>query len=569
MTKIDGKDFVESLYLEADLDCSTIDNYDGSVNFGNVRERNGRNYGGGNSAYKPEIGTQVRLFKPNTLYGAYCLAIMQESTNKLSRQSCSKNVDLNSVGLDVDSSVSDVSVTANNLDVSIVTNSDLTKPNEDFRKEIKDDVVIESNDENKVIDNTGLMGFAEANNENVNGKRMELRVYERNVCENSVSICSPYTNKKKAREENTRNDISLMEMTTIFEKRKGTEVKKIRKRHGFGAMDYGDSLFPILGLDGGADGTKLLTLNQIMQALIQNFNMMTINFDRTTIGYQNFTCGRESDKKMGDLSDSSLIVNLDVAKINEGSLGHLKFDVWKWPKKRRKGAKCKVKKRGWKFDFWKWLKSKNAGRMYCLAKNREWKFDIWRWPKRKKRGIKCGSMHWNNFVINLNKINDLKNKLYMIQMMKARLEKEVATLSTFQPQPFMAMVFLKDGLKFLEEEKGSIMKGMQTMKTPIAYVDMAQDKKDAQEVGVRGRCFASSSNHKNNCYGISAHAEGSRVRGNSPRNSSLYTRHLHLVKSGLVQQQRMMARKRERANGKSARGKGRVLEDCFSGYSYS
>ncbi|GJX17490.1 hypothetical protein Tco_0218322 [Tanacetum coccineum] len=135
----------------------------------------------------------------------------------------------------------------------------------------------------------------------------------------------------------------------------------------------------------------------------------------------------------------------------------------------------------------------------------------------------------------------------------------------------MAMVFLKDGLKFLEEEEGSIMKGMQTMKTPIAYVDMAQDKKDAQEVGVRGRCFASSSNHKNNCYGISAHAEGSRVRGNSPSNSSLYTRHLHLgqVKSGLVQQQRMMARKRERANGNSARGKGRVLEDCFSGYSYS
>nr|GEV88646.1 callose synthase 5-like [Tanacetum cinerariifolium] len=159
----------------------------------------------------PEIGTQVRLFKPNTLYGAYCLAIIQESTNKLLGKSCSKNVDLNFVGLDVDSSVSDISVTANNLDVIIVTNSDLTKPNEDFKKERKDDVVIESNDENEVIDNTGLMGFAEASNENVNGKRMELRVYERNigslveqhernVCENSVSVCSPYTNRKKARE---------------------------------------------------------------------------------------------------------------------------------------------------------------------------------------------------------------------------------------------------------------------------------------------------------------------------------------------------------------------------------
>nr|GEY07658.1 hypothetical protein [Tanacetum cinerariifolium] len=311
MTKIDGKDFVESLYLEADLDCSTIGNHEGSVNFGNVRERNGRNYGGGNSAYKvfnemssiksieqdgfvreyydvfvsfanrvgwddlcsvsmfiwglqPEIGTQVRLFKPNTLYGAYCLAIMDGNKIFINKED-------NEVKHD--SSVSDVSVTAHNLDVSIVTNFDLTKPNEDFRKEIKDDLVIESNDENKVIDNTGLKGFAEASNEKVNGKRMELRkekLYEdeevamtrepidigrlihgdddmkvntsenvvsefmvveidkfescvngderdyvpernsgslaeqhkRNVYENSVSICSLYTNRKKAGEGN-------------------------------------------------------------------------------------------------------------------------------------------------------------------------------------------------------------------------------------------------------------------------------------------------------------------------------------------------------------------------------
>nr|GFC61550.1 hypothetical protein [Tanacetum cinerariifolium] len=109
MTKIDGKHFVESFYLEADLDCSTIDNHDGSVNFGNVRERNGRNRGGGNSKYK----------------------VFEE-------MSSIKSIEQNG-------------------------------------KEIKDDVVIESNDENEVIDNTGLMGFAEASNENVNGKRMEFR----------------------------------------------------------------------------------------------------------------------------------------------------------------------------------------------------------------------------------------------------------------------------------------------------------------------------------------------------------------------------------------------------------
>nr|GEZ29678.1 hypothetical protein [Tanacetum cinerariifolium] len=496
--------------------CSTIDNHDGSVNFGNVRERNGRNCGGGNSAYKvfdemssiksieqdgsvreyydvfvsfanrvgwddlcsismfiwglqPEIGTHVRLFKPNTLYGAYCLAIMQESTNKLLGQSCSKNVDLNSAGLDV----------------------------------------VESNDENEVTDNTGLMGFAEASNENVNGKRMELRVCERdnnskcvrvfdesckekmqdsseiqeekvyedeeaavtkeqidlgrlihgdddmkvNTSENVVSEFMvvdidkfegcvngdemDYVPKRNTEQdeyikglgkENTRNDISLMEMTKMFEKRKGAEVKKIKKRHGFGAMDYGDSLFPILGLDGysGADGTELLTLNQIMQALIQNFNMMTINFDITTIGYQNFTCGR--------------------------------FDVWKWPKKIRKEAKCKVKKRGWKFDFWKWLKRKNASGMYCLAKNKEWKFDIWRWPKRKKMGVKCGRLSKNKETLAtyLTTYTSLKRLIQQISWMQwEATNTNTEDLVQWQDwiRRFLHLIWFTDTLMFLVDKK--------------------------------------------------------------------------------------------------------------------
>nr|GEX54135.1 hypothetical protein [Tanacetum cinerariifolium] len=296
---IDGKDFVKSLYLEADLDCSTIDNHDGSVNFGNVRERNGRNYGGGNSAYKvfdemssiksieqdgsvreyydvfvsfanrvgwddlcsismfiwglqPEIGTHVTLFKPNTLYGAYCLAIMQKSTNKLLGQSCSKNVDLNYVGLDLvgclkrdgnkifinkednevkqDSSVSDISVTANNLDVSIVTNTDLTKPNEDFRKEIKDVVVIESNDENGVIDNTGLMGYAEASNENVNGKKMELKVCERDNNSKCVRVFDESFKEKM-------QDSSEIQEEKVYE---DEEAAVTREQINLGRLIHGD-----------------------------------------------------------------------------------------------------------------------------------------------------------------------------------------------------------------------------------------------------------------------------------------------------------------------------------------
>lgn len=54
-------------------------------------------------------------------------------------------------------------------------------------------------------------------------------------------------------------------------------------------------------------------------------------------------------------------------------------------------------------------------------------------------------MYRNNFVNNLNKINGLENRLHVIQMMKARLGQEAAMLSTFQPQPFLAITFLKGG----------------------------------------------------------------------------------------------------------------------------
>nr|GEY93573.1 hypothetical protein [Tanacetum cinerariifolium] len=293
----------------------------------------------------------------------------------------------------LDSSVSDVSVTANNLDFSIVTNSDLTKPNEDFRKEIKDDVVIESNDENEVIDNTGLMGFAEANdvviesndenevidntglmgfaeasNENVNAKRIELRVCERD--NNSKYVCIFYESCKEKMQ-----DSSEIQEEKVYE---DEEAAVNREQIALGRLIHGDddmkvntsenvvSEFMVVKIDkfeGCVNGDERdydpernngSLAEQHKRNVCENSVSICSPYTNTKKageGYQNFTCGRESDKKMGDLSESSLIVDLEVAKINEDSLGHLKFDVWKWPKKRRKGAKCKVKKRGWKFDF--------------------------------------------------------------------------------------------------------------------------------------------------------------------------------------------------------------------------
>ncbi|GKC75965.1 hypothetical protein Tco_1126739 [Tanacetum coccineum] len=156
--------------------------------------------------------------------------------------------------------------------------------------------------------------------------------------------------------------------------------------------EIGDSLFPTLGLNGlGGNGRiyepEVETLGQILQWLIQNPNMMLTNSGGTPTDSrdQTFTYGMKFEIKMSGLNGNSLIVDLETAKMNEDSLGHLKFDIWKWPKRRRKGAKCKVKNRGWKFDFWKWPKRKKSCLTKCKFEHGKWKFDVWRWPNRKKK----------------------------------------------------------------------------------------------------------------------------------------------------------------------------------------
>lgn len=56
---------------------------------------------------------------------------------------------------------------------------------------------------------------------------------------------------------------------------------------------------------------------------------------------------------------------------------------------------------------------------------------------------------WSNFVDDLSKINDLKERLAALQNMKLRLKKEAARLSSSGLEPFtVSMGFLKDGEPF-------------------------------------------------------------------------------------------------------------------------
>ncbi|GJR59357.1 hypothetical protein Tco_1501519 [Tanacetum coccineum] len=359
MTKIGSKNFVESLYLEADLGCSTIDNHDGGVNFGNVRERNGRNCDGGNSAYKvfdrnspypiyqntmfgskklygcvcslfncvmgwnelcavsmfiwglqPEIGTQVRLFKPNTLYNAYLLANMQEATNKLLGQSCRKNVDSNFVVLDVvgclrrdgneividkqenevkqDSSVSNVRVAANDFDDSVATDSDIRKQNVDFRKDIKGDEVIEF----VVDDKDGGYSVEDICEQNVEGADMEL---DDNNC---LVVIDKVCNKAGKGNDLESNESSEVEV--------------------------------------------------------------------------NWVVIVDEPVKVEDKNKSEMIVDKFV--LNDENSEEIE-DIWKWPKTLKAGSTCcKRKDRGWN----KIVKTQ------CKVKCRR-KSEMWKWPNRKKR----------------------------------------------------------------------------------------------------------------------------------------------------------------------------------------
>ncbi|GJR93136.1 hypothetical protein Tco_0265310 [Tanacetum coccineum] len=91
----------------------------------------------------------------------------------------------------------------------------------------------------------------------------------------------------------------------MLEKSKGPEVKNIKKRHGLGIVGYGDSLFPIPGLDGlghhdGADEIELQSLNQILHRVTPNSNVMTTYPSGTITSSfgQSLTDGKSLDVKV-------------------------------------------------------------------------------------------------------------------------------------------------------------------------------------------------------------------------------------------------------------------------------
>ncbi|GJW77196.1 hypothetical protein Tco_0138878 [Tanacetum coccineum] len=178
MLRRDGKNSIESLYLDADLGCSTVDNHDEGVDFGNIKERNGRNYDGGNSAYKVfDEMSSIKFIKQDGSVREYYDTFVSFANRVGWNDLCAKGMKENEIVIDKqenevkqDSSVSNVRVAANDFDDSVATDSDIRKQNVDFRKDIKGDEVIEF----VVDDKDGGYSVEDICEQNVEGADMEL-----------------------------------------------------------------------------------------------------------------------------------------------------------------------------------------------------------------------------------------------------------------------------------------------------------------------------------------------------------------------------------------------------------
>ncbi|GJV01497.1 hypothetical protein Tco_1335066 [Tanacetum coccineum] len=236
-----------------------------------------------------ELGNNVRLYKPKSISDAYCLALLQEViynfTKKSSHPPLFSSMKLNESNEEEKDS--------NGLLVfDELCKNDAKCNKTDLRVREMDD---NSNSEEVEKESIESVGYEECCEENVEGLGIETKEsVDNNKCLKKIDkfVNGNDTNKREITrgnkiaahrigifssiqttndpqkfanhvvesndlgQENGFDDISLVEMTTMFEKIKGPKVKKIRKRYGLGIGGYGDSLFPILGLDGlgGHDG---------------------------------------------------------------------------------------------------------------------------------------------------------------------------------------------------------------------------------------------------------------------------------------------------------------------------
>ncbi|GJX83444.1 hypothetical protein Tco_0332925 [Tanacetum coccineum] len=99
--------------------------------------------------------------------------------------------------------------------------------------------------------------------------------------------------------------------------------------------------------EGWEDENKVLNVFDY-DSNVDNLSTKSLTYEKETTNIcklEMIKPGMEIKRKLGDVDSIN----------NEGNLGHLKFDVWEWPKRKKpRYTNCKFKSSRWKFDTWKW-----------------------------------------------------------------------------------------------------------------------------------------------------------------------------------------------------------------------
>nr|GEW52532.1 ATP-dependent zinc metalloprotease FTSH, chloroplastic-like [Tanacetum cinerariifolium] len=267
-----------------------------------------------------EMARMVSMFDPKTLYDAYCLAILQESTNNLLRKRCNNMLDVNSMGLDVNHCLENKGnkmVTNSNSGIS-VHNSEISVVNESGEGELKREF------ENGIV-NDEVIEFIDGD---IMGEEEDCNI-EEIAYENYPKGEKPINSKQEAQESSSSSGLSTY-------KSKAPGVVYIDK---FDSVERQKEA----GLGCG---------NEVTEHTLHHF---LLEIDRLSGNTE--VCVGDTINRHDDVIGSSLLrprrfsIYLSV-----------EFAMWNWRKRKKpSGRNCKFKRRKLNFDVWKWPVRKKDG----------------------------------------------------------------------------------------------------------------------------------------------------------------------------------------------------------------
>ncbi|GJW45501.1 hypothetical protein Tco_0077147 [Tanacetum coccineum] len=297
-----------------------------------------------------EFGNGVRLFNPKTLSDAYCLAKLQEFTHNDMIKNCKRSL------LDSSKSKDSKEVVKNNMRLRDFDDSSKedVKGKEKYSNGLifdecgKDDVnynrtelrVSEMDDNIRVereagTENIGLKSYRESGKEDVDGKEIGC-----------LELIAPIELNEELNElVELKDQNKCLEVTNNFASEK-YEIEDKNKRMGLSSLVYGGEQ------DGSKEDNDLIVSDMVLRKCFderyfegqvgryKSFNVFAYDSDVNNPSTKVVTCEDQ--------------LYMDERKTENSEMGRaiLKFDIWKWPKRKKpRYTNYNSKSRQWKFDI--------------------------------------------------------------------------------------------------------------------------------------------------------------------------------------------------------------------------